>query len=111
MTKRIDTEARIEQVRLQGLGSAPSSPDAGYGYLYYISGANPGIYFENHEGEQIGPFITGSAASSSSSPLTLISTETLGSDGSFADVAIPSGFDEIRVKCRVRTAAAGVQML
>ena len=109
MTKRIDTQARIEQLRLQGLGSAPSSPDAGYGYLYYISGANPGIYFENHEGEQIGPFITGSpAASASASYMEVISTETLGSDGSFADVVIPTGtYSEIIVRGVLRTADAG----
>ena len=36
-----------------------------------------------------------------------ISTEVLGSDGSFANVNIPSGFDEIRVILRVRTADSG----
>lgn len=36
-----------------------------------------------------------------------ISSETLGSDGSFANVTIPAGYDEIWVRARVRTAGAG----
>jgi len=39
--------------------------------------------------------------------ITQISSQTLTGDGSFSNVTIPSGYDEIWVKARIRTADAG----
>ncbi len=59
MTKRIDTTARIESVRLEEQGSAPVSPGAGFTHVWAKS---DGLYIVNDSDEEIGPFITGVAA-------------------------------------------------
>ena len=61
MTKRIDTTARIESVRLEEQASAPVSPDAGFSHPFVKS---DGLYIVNDSDEEIGPFITGVAAGS-----------------------------------------------
>lgn len=48
MAVKIDTDARIEKVRLQEQGSDPSAPAAGYGYLYEKTDQQ--IYFVNASG-------------------------------------------------------------
>lgn len=58
MPKRIDTQARIEKVRLQGIDFPASDPANGYGWIYYISGTNSGLYLETADGTRVGPFIT-----------------------------------------------------
>lgn len=60
MAKKIDTDARIEKVRLQEQGSNPSAADAGYGYLYIKDGGK--LFLMTDDGQAIGHFITGSSA-------------------------------------------------
>lgn len=61
MTVQINTTAEINGVRFVDQGSHPSTPAAGHALLYIITGsASPGLYMKTDQGQQIGPFITGS---------------------------------------------------
>lgn len=66
MSLRIDTQARIEAVRLQNQGAAPSAPSAGYSLVFSKS---DGLYLETSGGAVIGPFITGSASQAAGTPI------------------------------------------
>jgi hypothetical protein len=66
MTKRIDTEARIERVRLDDQSSVfAGDPTSGYSWLYTTTGSSPhgGLFLEKEDGSIIGPFITGTSSS------------------------------------------------
>jgi hypothetical protein len=64
MTVQIDTTAENNALRLVTQGSHPSAPSVGHVVLYYVTGtASPGLYTKLSNGQQIGPFITGSSAS------------------------------------------------
>ena len=53
MTKRIDTEARTESVRLEEQGSDPSTPDSGFASIFVK--ANEGFYLLLDSGIVSGP--------------------------------------------------------
>lgn len=71
MVKRIDTTARIESVRLEEQASAPVSPDAGFSHVFVKSN---GLFIVNDSDEEIGPFITGTAAAAAGS-LTVLEVQ------------------------------------
>lgn len=64
MSKRIDTEARIESVRFEDQAGSIATPAAGFSSLYVreTGTAHGGLFLEKSTGEDIGPFITGTAA-------------------------------------------------
>jgi len=59
MARRIDETGVINSVRLKEQGSAPTGTATNYGNLYLRA---DGLYLINDSGEDVGPFITGSAA-------------------------------------------------
>jgi hypothetical protein len=70
MAEKIDGSgnAQINNIRLGQQISHPASPASGYEVLYVVSGsAHGGLYLKDSGGQQIGPFITGTAASPASS--------------------------------------------
>lgn len=73
MAKKIDTDARIEKIRIQNQGSHPSAPDSGYAWLYRRTGAgHSGLFVEDSDGKLIGPLITGTFSSPTEiSPLSI----------------------------------------
>lgn len=68
MTVQIDTTAENNGLRLVNQGAHPSAPSVNHTILYVVTGSNSGLYIKNDAGQQIGPFITGSASSPASSP-------------------------------------------
>lgn len=68
MSEKIDGtgNATINNIRMAQQIGHPASPASGYDVLYIISGSpHGGLYLKDPAGRQIGPFITGSASSSS----------------------------------------------
>lgn len=61
MTVQIDTTAENNALRLVNQGAAPATPSVNHTLLYIVTGTNAGLYIKNDVGQQIGPFITGSA--------------------------------------------------
>ena len=78
MAKRIDTQARIEAVRLQEQGSPIATPAAGYSAVY--AKAN-GLYLVNDDGQHIGPFITGSPSASTQQLIVIQDLKASGTSG------------------------------
>lgn len=64
MTVQIDTTAENNALRLVNQGAAPATPSVNHTLLYIVTGTNSGLYIKNDAGQQIGPFITGSATGS-----------------------------------------------
>lgn len=52
MVRRIDTEARIERIRLENQASSPASPTVGYSQIYSMTtGSMRGLYIEHASGQ------------------------------------------------------------
>lgn len=58
MTRDIGVDAVIDRIRFEEQGSDPSTPAAGFNYLFVKA---DGLYLLTDAGESIGPFITGTA--------------------------------------------------
>jgi len=79
MTVQIDTTAENKGLRLIKQGSHPSTPSAGHVLAYYITGTpQPGLFIKDDQGREIGPFITGSAASGGGITQSFLGYNTIG---------------------------------
>lgn len=97
MALKIDSQARIEAVRLEDQGAAPAAPASGHTLVFAKA---DGLYIEQADGDVIGPFITGTAAAGGR---TLISEQTPSGTGTVSFTSIPGSYKKLTIEFDARS--------